>query len=106
MNKLQKHVSVEQHKLMKNKTVTTTTVIKSSKKQFKAKEISMIGEALLKKAKKNAKLMIKVLSNQGYFTMKHYDDDMSVVMTEQDYLNGREGIEAYTLYKASFYILQ
>jgi hypothetical protein len=49
--------------------------------------------------------MVKVLSNKGYFQLKSYDEDMGAILNEDKYVSGREGIEAYSIYKASFYIL-
>ena len=103
--KFLKSVVNEQHKLIKSKNVQITTIAKSNKKKIKASELRMIGEGLLKKAKKGSRLMVKVLSNKGYFQLKSYDEDMGAILDPDKYINGREGIEAYSIYKASFYIL-
>ena len=104
--KFLKSVVNEQHKLIKSKNVQITTIAKSNKKKIKASELRMIGEGLLKKAKKGSRLMVKVLSNnKGYFQLKSYDEGMEAILDPDKYVNGREGIEAYSIYKASFYIL-
>ena len=103
--KISKSVVIEPHKRIKNKNVTITTVAKTNKTKMKAKEIKMIGEGLLRKSKPGSKLMIKVLSDKGYFTLKNYSDNIEVILEEIDYVNGREDVGEYTIYKASFYIL-
>lgn len=104
-NKLLKSVSVEQHKRIKNKTVTITTIAKANKTKMNTKEIKMVAEGILNKSKSGSKIMIKVLSNLGYFQIKGYDDSLDMILSEEDYLNSRNGAEPYTIYKASFYIM-
>lgn len=103
--KITKSVVVEPHKRIKNKNVTITTVIKTNKTKFKASEIKMIGEGLLRKAKPGSKLMVKVLSDKGYFQIKGYTESMSVILNEDDYVNGRNDVTEYTIFKASFFIV-
>ena len=103
--KLNKSVVTEPHKKIKNKKVTITTISKSNRTKLTSTEIKMIAEGILRRAKPRAKLMVKVLSNKGYFQMKSYDDSMDVILNEDDYINSREGIEAPTIFKASFYII-
>lgn len=105
MSAIKKSVVVEPHKRIKNKSVTITTVVKSNKTKFQTKEIKMIGEQLLKRAKKGSKIMVKVLSSQGYFTLKSYDDTFEAILDEDEYLNGRENIGEYKIYKASFFVI-
>lgn len=105
MSKLLKSVIIEPHQRVKNKTVTITTITKANKTKMNTTEIKMVGESILKKSKPGSKLMIKVLSNLGYFHLKGYDDDMDIILSEQDYLKSRKGPEPYTIYKASFYIM-
>ena len=53
-------------------------------------------------------LVIKVLSANGYFQLKGYNDSLDVILTEEIYLNGAETIqkkEYSAIYKASFYLL-
>ena len=102
---LQKSVVIEPHARIKNKNVTITTLSKTNRTKMTPNEIKMIGEALLRNAKPNSKIMIKVLSNKGFFQIKGYTDGFDVILDENDYINGKEGVEAYTMYKASFYII-
>jgi hypothetical protein len=103
-NKLIKSVVIEDHKKIKNKKITITTIVKTNKKKLKAKEVKMIAEGLLKQTP-NKKIMVKVLSDKGYFTIKNYDDNMNSILDEDEYINGREGISSYSIYKVSFFVI-
>jgi hypothetical protein len=102
--KLLKSVVIENHKQIKNKKITITTIIKQNKKKMKAKEIKMMAESLIKQTP-NKKIMAKVLTDKGYFTIKNYDQSMDSILEEDEYINGREGIESYSIYKVSFFVI-
>lgn len=77
--KLLKSVVIENHKQIKNKKITITTIIKQNKKKMKAKEIKMMAESLIKQTP-NKKIMAKVLTDKGYFTIKNYDQSMDSIL--------------------------
>lgn len=51
------------------------------------------------------KLMIKVETNLGYFTIKHYDDNIDNILNDEDYINGRDDVNNYKFHKVSFYLI-
>ena len=89
------------------KDIIVTTVVRKNKTKMKPDDILTIAEKMLLKYPKK-KLMIKVLSANGYFQLKGYNDSLDVILTEEIYLNGAETIqkkEYSAIYKASFYLL-
>ena len=53
-------------------------------------------------------IMIKVLSANGYFQLKGFDQSMDAILEEEVYLNGHETVqkkEYSAIYKATFYLL-
>ncbi len=48
--------------------------------------------------------MIKCLTEKGYFQLKGYNDDISVILNDDEYFNGREKSEGQQIYKATFYL--
>ncbi len=105
MNGLNSKISVAPHSRIKNTMIKQITITKENRKRMKTDTLKKIAEGLLKKEKnKNARLMIKVLSDEGYFTLKHYDQSIDEILNEQQYLNSRENKNMPQIYKATFYI--
>lgn len=96
-------VVTESHKRLK-RDVNITTIIRKDKAKLNMTNIQKLGARLLDK-NPNKKLMIKVLSSIGYFSLKGYDDPMSKILSEYDNINGREEFNDYSIYKVSFYLL-
>ena len=89
------------------KDIIVTTVVRKNKSKMKPDDILAIAEKMMSKYPKK-KLMIKVLSANGYFQLKGYHQSLDVILTEEVYLNGVETIqkkEYSSIYKASFYLL-
>ena len=89
------------------KDIIVTTVVRKNKTKMKPDDILAIAEKMMKQYPKK-KLMIKVLSANGYFQLKGSNDSLDVILTEEIYLNGAETIqkkEYSAIYKASFYLL-
>lgn len=102
---LSKTVIEKESRLKKD--IIVTTVVKKDKSKMKPDDILEISKKMLLKYPKK-KLMIKVLSANGYFQLKGYNDPLDVILTEEIYLNGAETIqkkEYSAIYKASFYLL-
>ena len=96
-------VVTEPHKRLK-RDVKITTIIHKDKVKLNMTNIQKLGAKLLTE-NPSKKLMIKVLSSIGFFSLKGYDDPMSKIKNEYDYINGREELNDYSIYKVSFYLL-
>lgn len=96
-------VITEPHKRL-NRSVQVTTLHKTDKTKMSFNDIKGLAEAL-QKANPKKKLMIKVLSSMGHFQLLNYGDSIDQILTEEEYINGREDIGAESVYKASFYLL-
>lgn len=94
---------VQQHKISR-KPINITTVVKKNKKRITPEDIKQIGKKLLQN-NNGKKLMIKVLSDKGYLTLKNYDESIDIIDSDIDYINGREEITNYRFFKVSFYII-
>lgn len=106
-NFLSKTVNQIHSRAESGRMVEIKTVIKKSKKLITVDEIKTEAENMMKLNPKK-KLMIKVLSANGYFLLKGYNDGMDVIMGEQEYLAGKENIyniNFASIYKASFYLI-
>jgi hypothetical protein len=105
-SKILSKIVIERDPILK-KDIVVTTVVKKNKSKMKPDDILAIAEKMLLKYP-NKKLMIKVLSANGYFMLKGYHQSLDVILTEELYLNGGETIqkkEYSSIYKASFYLL-
>ena len=90
-----------------DRNVSITTVVRANESKMKPDDIKKLADGLLKK-NPNKKLMVKVLTGNGYITLKHFDQSTDVILGEDVYLNGNENVNAKeyaSIYKASFYIL-
>ena len=98
-----KSIVMEPHARLK-RNIEITTLHKTNKTKMSYNDIILISKQLIIK-NPNKKLMIKVLSDKGFFNLKGYDDPLSTILNEEEYINGREEITPTYIYKASFYIL-
>lgn len=96
-------VNEEKHKTLEHK-IKLITVRKKKRTKISGEEIFDLAETLLKK-QPGKKLMIKCLTEKGYFQLKGYNDDISVILNDDEYFNGREKSEGQKIYKATFYLL-
>jgi hypothetical protein len=97
-----KLVEVSKHKRLK-RSVESITLVKKNKTKISAADIITAGEVLLKK-NPTKKLMIKVLSDKGFFQLKGYNDSIESISTEEEYILGREDIGKTSFYKVTFYL--
>ena len=100
---------VEIHKHPKtNGDVKITTLVKKNKSKMSPNDIKKIADKMVEKYP-NKKLMVKVLSGNGYFLLKRYDQSTDVILDEEVYLDGKENINNHkdytSIYKASFYLI-
>lgn len=93
------------HKLTK-KTTDVTTIVKKDSSRIYTNDIKKMADNIIQKHP-NKRLMIKVLSEAGYFTLKHFDAPNNVIIDDEDYFNGREDIDVKRgfIYKVSFYMM-
>ena len=98
-----KFIETSKHKRL-NRQVKTITVVKKDKTQMNVADILLMSGALLDQ-NPNKKLMIKVLSDKGFFQLKGYNDSMESIKTEEEYILGREEIGETGIYKVSFYLI-
>jgi predicted RNA binding protein YcfA (HicA-like mRNA interferase family) len=106
MSKILSKTEIIHDKYLK-KDMTATTVVKKDKSKMKPDDIKNIAERMLLKYPKK-KLMIKVLSANGYFQIKGFHESLDVILEEEVYLNGQETVqkkEYSAIYKATFYLL-
>lgn len=95
--------SEETHKRLGHK-MKIITIRKKKKTKMKGEDIYSIAKMLMDKNPEK-KLMIKCLSDKGYFQIKGYQDDLNVILDDDDYFNGRDKKEGAQIYKATFYLL-
>lgn len=96
---------IKEPKLKKD--IIATTIVKKNKSKMTPDEIKAIAKRMMEQYPKK-KIMIKVLSANGYFQIKGYDQTLDVILEEEIYLNGHETIqkkEYSAIYKATFYLL-
>ena len=98
-----KSVVIEGHKRTKS-SVQITTLYKKNRTKMKASDIKTIAEAM-QKANPQKKLMIKVLSEAGYFQLKGYNQANDVILEDDKYIEGAENLKKGCIYKASFYLI-
>jgi len=97
-----KFSEVSKHKRL-NRQVKTITVVKKDKTQMSVADILIMSDTLLEQNPKK-RLMIKVLSDKGFFQLKGYNDSMDSIKTEEEYILGREEIGETGIYKVTFYL--
>ena len=99
---------IQQHKKTHGKqNVIITTIVKKNQSKMSPDDVKKIAEKMMISHPKK-KLMIKVLSANGYFQLKGYNDSLDVILSEEIYLNGVEAIDGEnynSIYKASFYLI-
>ena len=106
MTKFLSKTELIEDKYLKKK-MTATTIVKKDKSKMKPDDIKKIAEKMLLQYPKK-KLMVKVLSANGYFQIKGFHQSLDVILEEEVYLNGQETVqkkEYSAIYKASFYLL-
>jgi len=106
MSKFLSKTELIEDKYLKKK-MTSTTIVKKDKSKMKPDDIKKIAEKMLLQYPKK-KLMVKVLSANGYFQIKGFHQSLDVILEEEVYLNGQETVqkkEYSAIYKASFYLL-
>jgi hypothetical protein len=106
MSKILTKTEIIENKYLKKK-MTATTIVKRDKSKMKPDDIKKIAEKMLLQYPKK-QIMIKVLSANGYFQLKGFDQSMDAILEEEVYLNGHETVqkkEYSAIYKATFYLL-
>ena len=103
MSGYSKSVVNEMHKRLKTN-MQITTIYKKNKTKMKASDLKKLADAM-QKANPKKKLMIKVLSEAGYFQLKGYDQSTDAILDDDEYINGREKLTKSNIYKASFYLI-
>ncbi len=104
-NKFNVSVVNEKHPRISDKTIKITTISKKNEKQMRIDDVLMVAESMQKQNPKK-KLMIKALSDQGYFTLKNYQDELDIILDEEAYFTGKEksDIKHENIFKVSFYL--
>jgi len=98
-----KNITYEPHKRFKRE-MTIVAMSKKSRRKMSIADIIKLSNEMLKQ-NPTKQLMIKVLSDKGYFQLKAYNDTMSVIKTEAEYMLGREDSQKYLIFQATFYLL-
>ena len=97
------NTTTENHKRF-NRKVKITTITRRDKKRIKTDDILMVAESMMKQ-NPNKKLMIKCLSDIGYFQLKGADEALDVILGEEEYFNSRADRNHDHIFKASFYLV-
>lgn len=92
------------HKIDSNKTTKIITGIKENKSNISSEDLKTLAKMVMKNYS-DKKLMIKVETNLGFFTIKHYDDSIDNILNDEDYINGRADVNKYQFHKVSFYLI-
>lgn len=101
---LNKSVKIYDHKKKKNRTIREITLSKSNRTKMTSDTVKQLCDKY-QKSLSDSKIMVKVLTNQGWITLKGYDDDSSVILSEEEYLGAREKKNLPQIYKVSFFII-
>ncbi len=106
MDNFNDNIVEQTNKLTKRKVKVLTMVKKKKNNKMSIDNIVTIAHSLTE-LEPNKRMMIKCLTQNGYFTMKAYDDDISVIQDEDQYLRGREKNDTMKsdIYKVSFYLM-
>jgi len=105
-NKFNISVVNEKHPRIENKSIKITTITKKNRTKMLIDDVIMVAESMMKQNPKK-KLMIKCLSDSGYFQLKGYSDDLDIILQEEDYFGSREknSVKHSDIYKVSFYLM-
>lgn len=98
------NTTVENHKRIEGQKVKITTITRRDKKRIKIDDILMVAESMMKQ-NPNKKLMIKCLSEVGYFQLKGADEGLDVILGEEEYFNSRANRDHDHIFKVSFYLV-
>lgn len=103
MSKFESSTIYEKHKRT-NGEVRITTIRKTDKTNINPKVVKKVLDAMIKK-ENGKKFMVKCLGKYGVYTMKGYNDDISVILDDDDYLSGNfKDVENYDNHITKFSI--
>jgi hypothetical protein len=98
------NTTTENHKKYEGRKVRITTITRRDKKRIKTDDLLMVAESMMKQ-NPNKKLMIKCLSDVGYFQLKGMDQGLDVILDEEEYFNSKANRKHDHIFKVSFYLI-
>lgn len=101
---MNKSVTKYEHPRFKRSTVTEIAISKSNRTKMSADTVKATCDKLQNQLP-NSKIMIRVLTNQRWITIKGYTQDSNVILGEADYLGGRDYSDIPSIYRAHFYVV-
>jgi hypothetical protein len=97
------NTTTENHKKIAGRKVKITTITRRDKKRIKTDDILMVAESMMKQ-NPGKRLMIKCMSDIGYFQLKGEDQGLDAILDEEEYFNSKANRSHDHIFKVSFYL--